>query len=207
MLEAEPSVIVVATCVDLESLERAVEEEHPDVVVTDIRMPPGFDDEGIKLAADLRTSDPETGVVILSQYAEPRYALRLLERGSDARAYLLKERVHARHELMEAVHAVARGDSVIDPKVVELLVSSRAGNDHSRLAELSPREREILAAIATGKGNAAIAQSLSVSKRSVEKHIHAIFSKLSLGDSEDVSRRVKAALIFLFDESERETLS
>jgi DNA-binding NarL/FixJ family response regulator len=207
MLEAEPSVVIVATCVDLESLEQAVQDEHPDVVVTDIRMPPGFDDEGIKVAADLRTTGPDTGVVILSQYAEPRYALRLLERGSDSRAYLLKERVHARHELMEAVHAVARGDSVIDPKVVELLVSSRAGNDHSRLAELSPREREILAAIATGKGNAAIAQSLSVSKRSVEKHIHAIFSKLSLGDSEDVSRRVKAALIFLFDESERETLS
>src|SRR4051794_29325884 len=139
MLGGEPGIDLVSTCEDLESLERAVERDVPDVVVTDIRMPPDFDDEGIRMAATLRASSPSTGVVILSQYAEPHYALELLRDGSNARAYLLKDRVHARRELMEAVRAVARGDSVIDPKIVEVLVTARSG-DHTPLSELSPRE-------------------------------------------------------------------
>jgi DNA-binding NarL/FixJ family response regulator len=201
MLEDESWLDLVQECEDRESLELAIEAERPDVVITDIRMPPGFDDEGIRVAAALRSSHPEIGVVVLSQYAEPRYALDLLSEGSDARAYLLKERVHARSDIVAAIRAVARGESVIDPRIVELLVTARLHDNHSRLAELSPRELEILAEIATGKGNGAIAQRLSVSKRSVEKHIHAIFGKLTLGETDDVSRRVKATLIFLSDES------
>jgi DNA-binding NarL/FixJ family response regulator len=201
MLHDAPGLEVVAVCEDRDDLLRAIALERPDVVVTDVRMPPDWSDEGIQVAMELRRTNPETGVVVLSQYADARYALDLLELGSDARAYLLKDRVHDRGEITHAVQAVARGDSVIDAKVVELLVNARSGAGASPLADLSPRERQILAEIATGKGNAAIATGLVVSKRSVEKHIHAIFSKLELGDDEDVSRRVKATLIFLAEAS------
>jgi DNA-binding NarL/FixJ family response regulator len=149
----------------------------------------------------LRESRPSTGVVVVSQYAQPPYVLALLEHGSDRRGYLLKERIHDRGQLVSAIDTVARGGSVIDPKVVEVLVEARARHDHSPLAQLTPRERDVLAELAEGKSNAAIAESLVLTKRAVEKHINSIFTKLGLAASEDVSKRVKATLMFLADSS------
>ena len=200
LLAGAPDVDLVAECGDLDSLRREIEAHAPDVVLTDIRMPPTQTDEGIRLAAELRSAHPEVGVVVLSQYADPTYVLPLLDSGSDRRAYLLKERVHDRRQLVEAIAAVAAGDSVIDPKVVELLVAARTRSERSPLAELTPRELEVLSAIAEGRSNAAISESLVLTKRAVEKHINAIFLKLNLSHSEnaqDVSPRVKAALLFL----------
>ncbi len=188
---------VLAVCSDLDSLLAAVEAERPDVVVTDIRMPPTGTDEGIRAAAMLRETHPEIGVVILSQHDDPAYALALLESGSEGRAYLLKERVSERGQLAAAVEEVARGGSVIDAKIVESLVRARSRSETSPLAELTARERDVLAEIATGKSNAAIAESLVLTKRAVEKHINAIFMKLGLAQADDVSKRVKATLIFL----------
>jgi DNA-binding NarL/FixJ family response regulator len=199
LLAIDPSVEIVAAVADFDSLRDACEEHRPDVVLTDIRMPPTSTDEGIRLAGELRDSHPEIGVVVLSQFADPLYALALLERGSDRRAYLLKERVHNRAELMAAIRAVADGGSMIDPKIVESLVSARSRAERSPLNELTAREREVLAEIAQGKSNTAIAESLFLTKRAVEKHINSIFLKLGLADAEDVSKRVKAALMFLSD--------
>jgi DNA-binding NarL/FixJ family response regulator len=200
MVRPVPSFEIVAVCDDLPSLMTAVRDENPDVVVTDIRMPPTNTDEGIRAASDLRVTHPQIGVVILSAYVETSYVVELLRLGADARAYLLKERLHDRAELIAAIHAVARGESVIDPKLVELLVATRSRPTASPISQLTPREYEILGQIAAGKGNAAIAVNLHLSKRSIEKHIRSIFTKLELGDTEDVSRRVKAALIFLSTE-------
>ena len=200
LLETMDGVEVVASCEDESSLLDAVEKERPDVVLTDIRMPPTSTNEGIKVAARLRETDAKVGVVVLSQYSEPAYALALLERGSEGRAYLLKERVHDRAQLAAAIEAVARGDSVIDPKIVEVLVAAKTRVERSPLTELTPRERQVLAAIAEGKSNTAIAEALVLTKRAVEKHINAIFLKLGFTydpDSEEISKRVKAALIFL----------
>jgi DNA-binding NarL/FixJ family response regulator len=196
MVRPVPSFEIVAVCEDLPSLMDAVRAENPDVVVTDIRMPPTNTDEGIRAAGDLRVTHPQIGVVILSAYVETSYVVELLRLGADARAYLLKERLHDRAELIAAIHAVGRGESVIDPKLVELLVATRS-QPTAPISQLTPREYEILGEIATGKGNTAIALTLHLSKRSIEKHIRSIFTKLELGDTEDVSRRVKAALIFL----------
>jgi DNA-binding NarL/FixJ family response regulator len=201
LLAASPSVDVVASYGDVQAVLDAVERDRPDVVVTDIRMPPSNTDEGIRLADHLRESRPSTGVVVVSQYAQPPYVLALLEHGSDRRGYLLKERIHDRGQLVSAIDTVARGGSVIDPKVVEVLVEARARADHSPLAQLTPRERDVLAELAEGKSNAAIAQSLVLTKRAVEKHINSIFTKLGLAGSEDVSKRVKATLMFLADSS------
>src|SRR5436190_15657790 len=200
VLGAEPEVELVAVTENAHELAKAVERERPDVVLTDIFMPPFRGPEGIHLAAQLRETHPEIGVVILSQYAEPAYALELLESGSASRAYLLKERVGNRAELVAAVHAVAAGGSVIDPKIVDTLIAARSETTDSPLASLTDREREVLAEVATGKSNGAIAESLFLTKRAVEKHINAIFLKLSLRDSDDVSRRVKATLMYLTDE-------
>jgi DNA-binding NarL/FixJ family response regulator len=200
MLAAAEDVEIVASCENVDSLSAAIDREAPDVVITDIRMPPDQSDEGIRVAADLRETRPDVGVVVLSQYAEPRYVLRLFESGSDGRAYLLKERVHNRGELVAAIGAVADGGAVIDPKFVEVLVEARERATQSPLAELTPRELEVLRAIAEGKSNAAIAEELVLTKRAVEKHINAIFLKLEFTygpDAESVSKRVKAALIFL----------
>jgi DNA-binding NarL/FixJ family response regulator len=182
---------------DRDALLAAVEEERPDAVLTDIRMPPTRTDEGIQAAQALRRSYPEIGVVVLSQFADPTYALELLEAGSAGRAYLLKERVSEPDELISAIHAVVRGESVIDPRVVDSLVRARSVNARSPLAELTPRERDVLSELAQGKSNAAIARSLVLTKRAVEKHINAIFTKLELPSPDDVSRRVTAALLFL----------
>jgi DNA-binding NarL/FixJ family response regulator len=200
VLAAQPGIEVVASCPDLPSLRAAIDSEQPDVVLTDIRMPPSNVDEGIQVATSLRESESSIGVVVLSQYAEPAYALALLD-GSDGRGYLLKERVHDGAQLRSAIETVAGGGTVIDPKVVELLVSASSRSQHSRLAELTPREREVLAEIAQGKSNSAIGDSLVLTKRSVEKHINSIFLKLRLTDAEDVSKRVTAALLFLAEDS------
>lgn len=182
---------------DRDSLLGAVADERPDAVLTDIRMPPTGTDEGIQVAHALRSSNPDVGVVVLSQFADATYALELLESGSAGRAYLLKERVSSPGELEAAIVAVVRGESVIDPKVVDVLVRARSLDARSPLAELTPRERDVLAELAQGKSNAAIARSLVLTKRAVEKHINAIFTKLELPSPDDVSRRVTAALLFL----------
>ena len=199
LLATEPDIEVVAACGDMDSLLEAVEEAKPDVVITDIRMPPSETDEGIRLAGMLRESHPEIGVLVLSQYGSPAYALDLLDSGSDRRAYLLKQRVHDRAELAEAIRSVAAGGSVIDPKIVEALVAAKARSESSPLDALTPREHDVLAEIARGKSNVAIAKSLVLTKRGVEKHINSIFSKLDLSGAEDVSKRVKATLVFLAD--------
>lgn len=203
ILAAHERIDVVASCGDLDELLAAVDSERPDVVVTDIRMPPTSTDEGIRAAAELRERHPEVGVVVLSQHDDPVYVLALLESGSAGRAYLLKERVHDRLQLTAAVDAVAAGGSVIDPKVVEVLVAARTRAAQSPLAELTARETEVLGEIAQGKSNTAIAESLVLTKRAVEKHIHSIFMKLDLAYEQDVSKRVKAALLFLAERSYR----
>ena len=201
VLAGAPQVQVVGSAEDGESLLRAVEDERPDAVITDIRMPPSRTDEGIRVANVLRERDPEVGVVVLSQYAEPSYPLALFAEGSARRAYLLKESLRSRGELIGAIEKVVAGDSVIDPKVVEVLVEARARQRSSPLDELTSRERQVLAEMARGKSNAAIAESLFLTKRAVEKHINAIFMKLNLRNPDDVSRRVQAVLLFLAEES------
>jgi DNA-binding NarL/FixJ family response regulator len=197
LLDSESGFTLVATCEDGDSLLAAVEDERPDVVLTDIRMPPSGDDEGIRVANRLREMHPEVGVIIVSQYANPRYGRALLEGGSERRAYLLKERLHERAQLTSALSTVAAGGSVVDSKVVEALIAAQVRDESSPLAQLTPRDLEILGEIAQGKSNRAIADQLVLSKRAVEKHINAIFLKLGLTQDEDVSRRVKAALIYL----------
>ncbi len=197
LLEAEDEVEVVATCGDLDALLAVVETERPDVVLTDIRMPPTGTDEGIRAAARLRTTHPRLGVVVLSQYDDPSYAVSLLETGSGGRAYLLKERISEPEQLVAAIREVARGGSVIDPRIVETLVSARTRAADSTLAELTPREREVLAQMAQGKNNAAIAEELTLTTRAVERHINSLFAKLPLDEHPDVDRRVKAVLLFL----------
>jgi DNA-binding NarL/FixJ family response regulator len=197
LIAAEPDLELAGTCADLPGLLAAIDEEPPDVVVTDIRMPPSGTDEGIRAANTVRERHPEVGVVVLSQYANPDYALALLEGGSARRAYLLKERVGDVEELLGAIREVARGGSVVDPKVVDALVTATSRAVRSDLDRLTPRESEILGEMATGKSNAAIASSLILSERAVEKHTNSIFSKLGLTEEPDVNRRVKAVLLFL----------
>jgi DNA-binding NarL/FixJ family response regulator len=199
LLASADDIEITASCGDLDSLLEAIDGDPPDLVVTDIRMPPSGTDEGIQVAARLREQHSQIGVVVLSQYSDPGYVLALLDSGSDRRAYLLKERVHDRAELLSTIRTVADGGSVIDPKIVEVLVAAKARADQSPLAELTPREREVLAEIAQGKSNTAIAESLVLTKRAVEKHINAIFMKLNLAGKEDVAKRVKAALLFLVE--------
>jgi DNA-binding NarL/FixJ family response regulator len=188
---------VAAVCEDLDSLLEAVDAERPDVVVTDIRMPPGNTDEGIRAAIRLRETRPEVGVVVLSQYASPSYVLALLEGGSERRAYLLKERVKDLEQLVAAIRAVADGGSVMDPKVVEALVAENARGEDSPLNELTPREHDVLREMAEGKNNAAIAEALVLTERSVEKVIHSIFLKLGLTWETAVHKRVKAVILYL----------
>jgi DNA-binding NarL/FixJ family response regulator len=199
-LGAAPEVELVAVCSNGNELQTAIENWNPDVVLTDIRMPPSGPGEGVRAAARLRETRPDVGVVVLTQYAEPAYAISLLEEGTGGRAYLLKERIRNRSELIGAIQAVATGGSVIDPMIVDVLIEARSRAAKSRLSELTPRERELLAEIAAGKSNGAIAESLVLTKRAVEKHVNSIFAKLGLPETQDVSRRVKATLIFLSEE-------
>jgi DNA-binding NarL/FixJ family response regulator len=203
VLAGSPELEVVTVCDDSYALLEAIERDRPDVVLTDIRMPPFREREGIRIAAQLHDSHPEIGVVILSQYDDPSLALELFESGSEGRAYLLKERVGDRAELVAAIQAVANGRSVIDPKIIDGLIAEHARASASPLDELTVREREVLAEVATGKSNAAIASLLFLTKRAVEKHINAIFIKLDLRETSDTSRRVKATLMFLANQSSR----
>jgi DNA-binding NarL/FixJ family response regulator len=197
LIAGEPDLELVASCADYDSLMASVGAETPDVVVTDIRMPPTGTDEGIRAAAVIRDEHPQMGVVVLSQYSEPAYAVSFLDGGSKGRAYLLKERVSDIDQLAGAIREVAGGGSVIDPAVVDALVAARSKAANSPLHRLTPRETEILGEMAQGKNNAAVAASLVLSERAVEKHINSIFSKLALSEEPDVHRRVKAVLLFL----------
>ena len=200
LLDGQHDMTIVGSCGTYDDLLALVDDVEPDVVVTDIRMPPTGTDEGIRAAARLRGTHPGIGVVVLSQYATPSYAVALLEGGSDGRAYLLKDRVADADDLVAAVRSVAAGGSVVDPKVVEEVVSARSRAAQSPLDRLTKREREILGEMAQGKSNAAIAASLVLSERAVEKHINSILSKLNLTEEPDVNRRVKAVLVYLAQE-------
>ena len=201
--DSEDEFRIVGLYGDYDSLLSAVERDRPDVLLTDIRMPPTNTDEGIRLAAHLREDSPSVAVLVLSQYSGPSYALRLLEGGSERRGYLLKERVADRIQLIGAIREVAGGGSVIDPKVVEALVAVRSQSESSSMASLTPREREVLSQIAQGKSNRAIASELFLSKGGVEKHVNAIFSKLELPSDSTVSRRVFATLVYLAEGQSR----
>jgi DNA-binding NarL/FixJ family response regulator len=199
LFEGIPAIIVVGECEETTAVPRLVDEQRADLLITDIRMPPSAEDEGIRLAARLRATHPALGVIVLSTFAEVRYALKLFESGSDGRGYLLKDRIRDRRQVLEAVRTVVNGGSVIDSTIVADLVSSRAAMQRSQLDKLTPREVETLALVAEGQSNTAISESLVLTKRAVEKHVNAIFAKLDLGDPDHVSRRVKAALLYLAD--------
>jgi DNA-binding NarL/FixJ family response regulator len=200
-LSAAPEIELVAVCTNGQELASAISTWPSEVILTDIRMPPSGAEEGIRIATQLRASHPDVGVVVLSQYAEPSYALALLDESTSRRGYLLKERIRDRGELIRAIETVARGGSVLDPMIVDVLIEARTREAKSRLSQLTARELQLLAEIATGKSNGAIADSLGLTKRAVEKHVNSIFSKLSLPQTDDVSRRVKATLIYLAEES------
>jgi DNA-binding NarL/FixJ family response regulator len=199
LLGDDPAVVVVGEADEGRTVSELIDRQRADVLITDIRMPPSGEDEGIRLATALRRSHPALGVIVLSTYAEVAYALRLFEDGADGRAYLLKDRIRDREQLLHAVKTVAHGGFVIDPTIVQDLVNARHHAGPSALNELTPRELETLSLVAEGQSNAAIAESLTLTKRAVEKHVNAIFAKLDLGETEHVSRRVKAALLYLRD--------
>ena len=199
LIDGAARMVVVGECEDATSVPGVLDEQRADLLITDIRMPPSGDDAGIRLAATLRKTHPALAVIVLSTYADVAYALKLFEHGSDSRGYLLKDRIRDRAQVLDAVYAVTGGGSAIDPKIVEGLVSSSRGQRRSGLEELTPRELDTLALIAEGRSNAAIAESLVLTKRAVEKHVNAIFAKLDLGDPDDVSRRVMAVLLYLAD--------
>lgn len=188
---------LVGAAGSFQELMDLVDATSPDVVVTDIRMPPTGTDEGVRAAAVLRDTHPECAVIVLSQYVSPAYAMALLARGSERRGYLLKDRVADVDDLVDAIREVAAGGAVIDPKVVEQLVNSSRRADKTPLDFLTPREREVLGEMAQGKSNAAIAAALVLSERAVEKHINSIFAKLHLTEERDVNRRVTAVLMHL----------
>ncbi len=197
LLALDDELDLLTTCESYEQLMAAAAEHRPDVVLTDIRMPPTQTDEGIRAAAAIRGENLATGVVVLSQYVEPEYAMRLFENGSDGLAYLLKERVADLDDLGAAIRRVAAGGSVIDPKVVEALISAKAKQESSVLGRLSEREAEVLAEMAAGGSNTAIGEALFISPRSVEKHINSIFTKLDLAPADDTHRRVRAVVLYL----------
>ena len=202
LVSANEDFELVGAVADLPQLLALVDAQVPDVVVTDIRMPPTGTDEGIEAAAWIREHHPQVAVVVLSQYTAPGYALALLEHGSAGRGYLLKERIGSVDELARAIRTVAQGGSVIDPVVVDELVRARSQERHLGLSSLTPRETEILAEMAQGKSNSAIAASLFVTERAVEKHTNSIFAKLGLSEEKDVNRRVKAVLVYLSQRAE-----
>ena len=198
ILEAEAEIEVLAVCEDGDSALEAVEEHRPDVLLTDIRMPPSNEAEGISIATQLRDTHPEVAVIVISQYAEPAYVLALFDTGSSRRGYLLKERLGSSRQLLDAIHAVVAGGSYVDPKIVDTLVSSQDAAQASRLASLTARERQVLRAVAAGQSNHAISRDLAIGRRAVERHINSIFAKLGMGeDTGEVSRRVKATLLYL----------
>ena len=186
-----------AVCSSLPELLDAVDTHEPDVVLTDIRMPPDHSDEGIQAARLLRQGHPELGVVVISQFADPAYALAVFETGTRGRGYLLKDRVDDLGRLLAAIRAVAAGGSFIDEEVVEALIRSRSRLADSPMLTLTPREREVLAEVAAGRSNTAVAAHLGVSENAIGKHISSIFAKLGLTEDDEVNRRVKAVLVYL----------
>lgn len=205
LLEDTGRVDVVATAGDAEELQAMVEQHHPNVVITDIRMPPTHSLEGIQAALAIRRSSPDTGVIALSQYVDGGYALELFKDGTGSLGYLLKERVGDLDELLEAIEIVAAGGSTIDPIVVEALVESRGRAARSSLRHLTPRERDVLREMAQGKNNEGIAAALYLSESAVEKHVSSIFLKLELAEQPNISRRVAAVITFLQDDSPRDS--
>ncbi len=197
VLGASTGVDVVAVCADLDEARAAALEYVPDVVLTDIRMPPSHIDEGIQLANELRVSHPGMGVIAFSQHLEPSYAMALLDGGSARRGYLLKDRVDDVGILGRAISAVASGGSFIDDEVVAALMRRRTRAIDQPITLLSPRERDIIAAIATGKSNAAVAEHLGITGHAVEKHVGSIFVKLGIANDGDTHRRVTAVLMYL----------
>ena len=183
-LEVADEVELVASCADFDELVQTIDQTLPDVVLTDVRMPPSHTDEGIRLANELRSSHPTIGVVVLSQHADPFYALALFEQGSGGRGYLLKDRVKDEAELSRALREVAQGGTVVDAEIVNELFAVRRLRETTGLEALTGREQEILALVAEGRSNGDIAEALVVTKRAVEGHINSIFSKLDLGDSQ-----------------------
>jgi DNA-binding NarL/FixJ family response regulator len=200
LLASVDDVEVVAAVEDLDGLLAAVDEKKPDVVLTDIRMPPTQTTEGIDAAKQIRAKHPDVGVLVLSQYSEEEYAYELLKDGAEGLGYLLKERVADLDELVRALNEVAKGGSFLDPKVVEALVARKDKLANSPLSTLTEREREVLEQMAQGKNNAAIAKSLFLTDRAVEKHINSLFHKLGLSEEPEVHRRVMAVLAFLREE-------
>jgi DNA-binding NarL/FixJ family response regulator len=197
LLATADEIEVVGAVEGYDELLAEVEEKRPDVVLTDIRMPPTGTDEGIRAAKRIRADHPDIGVVVLSQFDDEGYAYELLKDGAAGLGYLLKERVADVEELVRALGEVARGGSVLDPKVVESLVAAKDRMVHSPLASLTEREREVLSHMAQGQNNAAIAKSLFLTERAIEKHINSLFHKLDLTEEPDVHRRVMAVLAFL----------
>ena len=197
LLSSVDDVEVVGTAEAYDELLEAVQTHAPDAVLTDIRMPPTGTDEGIRAAKAIRAEHPDVGVVVLSQFADEEYAYELLKDGAAGLGYLLKERVADVDEVVRALNEVSRGGSVLDPKVVETLVAAKDRMAHSPLASLTDREREVLSHMAQGQNNAAIAKSLFLTERAVEKHINSLFHKLDLTEEPDVHRRVMAVLAFL----------
>ena len=197
LLAAMPGVELVAACQNADELRAAIADANPDVVLTEIPMPPSMTDEGLRLAAELRVTHPETAVIALSEECDPAYALALLESGAERRAYMLKERLHSPRQLLAAIETVASGGSLIDAKVVEALVDRRQDSRRSLLADLTAEERSTLVEMARGSSNAGIARRLGVNQRTVERHIHTIFEKLELPATPEVNRRVRAVLLYL----------
>ncbi len=194
------SIQLVASCADGTTLRQAIDEAAVDVVIVDLRMPPSGELEGIEIARWLRDTHPAVGVILLTQFAEPRYGLELMHPSASGRAYLLKDRVHDRDELESAIRTVARGGTVIEPGMVRMLLEAQQQKRDSRVAELTRREQEVLAEMAHGKSNQAIAVTLSLTKRAVEKHVGSIFMKLELSEEDMVSRRVAAVLLYLAED-------
>ena len=199
LLASSDEVELIATATSRDELLAAVNEHSPDAVLTDIRMPPTGTNEGIEAAKEIRATHPDIGVVVLSQYVEEAYAYDLLKEGAGGLGYLLKERVADVDELVRALGEVARGGSVLDPKVVEALVAAKERMASSPIASLTDREREVLSHMAQGQNNAGIARSLFLTERVVEKHINSLFHKLGLSEEHDVHRRVMAVLAFLHE--------
>lgn len=200
MLESSADIDLVATCADFDSARSAIDEHRPDVVLTDIRMPPSHTDEGIRVAEHCRRHHTGTGVILLSQYVEVSYVKTLLTQGTEGRGYLLKERIADADDLLDAVRTVHSGGSAIDPKVVAALVAGRSRAGDPSLARLSPREREVLGGIAQGRTNTAIAAQLVITVHAVEKHVNSIFAKLGLSGDQSTHPRVRAALLYLADD-------
>jgi DNA-binding NarL/FixJ family response regulator len=201
LLAGMSEVELVAACRNADELRAAVDDTSPDIVLTEIPMPPSMTDEGLRLAAELRETHPEMAVIALSDECDPAYAIALLESGAEGRAYLLKERLHSPRQLLAAIETVASGGSLIDAKVVEALVEAlvgrRQGTERSLLADLTAEERATLVEMARGSSNAAIARRLRINQRTVERHIHTLFEKLELPSTPDVNRRVRAVLLYL----------